>query len=1004
MNRYLLFSIVLSAFQPICGQQYTVGGKIINQKDQKPVEYATVFLPNNELWAVSNEKGEFAVRNVPKGSVLISVSSLGYANINQEIYVDKNITDLTITLTESSLALNEVVVTAQQKSNNATTSYEIDRTTLDHAQILNITDIMSLLPGGKSSVNSNLAQNDDRFVARGNATGELGNATFGTAIEVDGVRMQNNALFEETKGFDTRSLSSTNIESIEVITGIPSVEYGDLTSGIVKINTRKGRTPFTAEFSVRPGTRQAGLSKGLALGPRAGVLNISFEHTESASDLASPYTTYDRNSLALTYTTMLNQSKRNPLRLEAGLNGNIGGFNSKADPDAAKNDYVKKRENALRGHFNLNWLLNKSWITNVDLSGSISYADRFSTMSAGKSSSSSQAAIHTTEEGYFIATNYDENPNAPITLLPVGYWDQISYYDSKPVDYALKLKADWARKWGRLNNKLLLGGEFNSSGNEGRGSYYDDMRYAPTWREYRLDEVPYMNNLALFLEDKVTISTGESSNLQLTAGLRSDITQIKGSEYGTAHSFSPRFNARYRFWENADKPVESLIMYAGWGKAVKLPSFSVLYPSPTYSDKLTFAPGTMSDGTTFYAYSTIPSQEIYNPDLKWQHSKQTEIGVEAKILGTRLSVSAYKNKTYNPYQISNIYTPYSYNFTDQRALENSPIPSADRRYTVDQATGVVTVIDKTGAQPSYTLEYTTRDTYRSNKMYINGSPVERMGIDWIVDFAKIPALQTSVRLDGNFYYYKGLEESINAWMPASTITMSDGRPYQYVAYYAGSSTSMVSGNRLSTTEITPTSGSSSASISNGSLARQTNANLTVTTHIPKLRLILSLRIEGSFYDYKRYLSEYEGENRGVALANVGDFFSDDTDIYSGNKYVAVYPLYYTTWDDPDTQIPFLEKFAWARDNDPALFTDLQKLVVKSNTSYYFRPQKISQYFSANISVTKEIGDIASISFYANNFLNSMRKVKNSWNETESTLYNSTYIPKFYYGLSLRLRF
>ena len=163
----------------------------------------------------------------------------------------------------------------------------------------------------------------------------------------------------------------------------------------------------------------------------------------------------------------------------------------------------------------------------------------------------------------------------------------------------------------------MLGAELNSSGNKGRGLYYDDMRYAPTWREYRYDELPFLNNIAGYLEDRITLPLGgNSSSLELTAGVRSDITYIKNSEYGTANSFSPRFNAQYTLWKNADKWVSDLNVYGGVGKSVKLPSFEVLYPSPSYSDKLAFAPGTMSDGTTFYAYSTIPSKAIYNPDLK----------------------------------------------------------------------------------------------------------------------------------------------------------------------------------------------------------------------------------------------------------------------------------------------------------------------------------------------------------------------------------------------------
>jgi hypothetical protein len=119
--------------------------------------------------------------------------------------------------------------------------------------------------------------------------------------------------------------------------------------------------------------------------------------------------------------------------------------------------------------------------------------------------------------------------------------------------------------------------------------------------------------------------------------------------------------------------------------------------------------------------------------------------------------------------------------------------------------------------------------------------------------------------------------------------------------------------------------------------------------------------------------------------------------------VAYYPEYYTTWENPDEKIPFAEKFLWARDNDRALYSDLAKLVVRTNNSYFFNRRSISPYFNMNLNVTKEIGKLATITLFATNFFNNVSRVNLSWNNTETSLYNSSYIPKFYYGASLRLK-
>ena len=50
----------------------------------------------------------------------------------------------------------------------------------------------------------------------------------------------------------TVTVSPDNVESMEVIRGIPSVEYGNLTSGVVIVKTKTGSTPWEAKFKADP--------------------------------------------------------------------------------------------------------------------------------------------------------------------------------------------------------------------------------------------------------------------------------------------------------------------------------------------------------------------------------------------------------------------------------------------------------------------------------------------------------------------------------------------------------------------------------------------------------------------------------------------------------------------------------------------------------------------------------------------------------------------------------
>lgn len=989
----LIMILTLGFSMTVKAKDYVLSGRVIDAGDGQPVEYASILISESGLWAITDDKGTFTIKHVKPGKTTLTVQCLGYRKHTWPMTINRDVLDLTLRIQQESLKLEGVTITAKRIQDEATTSYTIGRTTLDNQQILNISDLSTLLPGGKT-VNPSL-MSDNRLSLR-SATQEKGNASFGTAIEVDGMRLDNNAVTGETMAASTRTLSASNIESVEVVTGIPSVEYGDLSNGIVKVNTRKGKSPFIIEGKLNQHTRQIALNKGFDLGGRLGILNTSLEHARSFSDAASPHTAYQRNILSLNYSNTFFQESA-PLTLSVGVTGNVGGYNSEADPDEELDDYKKVRDNVVRGNIHLQWLPGKSWLTNISLSGTFSLADRKSESYTSTGSASTQPYIHTREEGYFVAEDYVAGAAVPnIVLGPTGYWYVLGYNDSKPTSWTVKMKANnnlrftvAGKQW---LSRLLVGVEYAGSKNCGQGTYYADMRYAPTWREYRYDRLPALNNLALYVEEKLLVPTTRLSTFELTAGLRDDITLIDESQYGTVGSLSPRLNSRYVFWRRQRKRwINELVLHAGWGKSVKLPSFQVLYPSPSYADRLAFASTSTADNISYYAYHTLPSQAMYNPDLQWQYTHQTDIGIEMDIKGTRINLSAFHHKTFRSYMSTDIYIPMTYLYTPPSALNGVGIALDNRRFSIDRQTGVVTVSDVTGTVADRKLTGTERRTYAVNDQYVNATPVSRYGLEWIVDFAPIKTLLTQIRLDGNYYYYKGIDDVLYADIPLGVnATMTGNQLYQYVGYYRGSN-------------VTSTNYSANAAIANGSLSRQLNLNVTLTTHIPRIRLIVSARIESSLYNYRRQLSEFSDGTRGIILENSSDNFGEPYDGSTENKYIALYPEYYSTWEQPNELIPFAEKFLWAKDNDQALYNDLAKLVVRSNYPYVMNPNRLSSYYSANLSVTKEIGDHVSVSFYANNFFNTMKKVHSSQTDLETSLFSSGYVPSYYYGLSLRLK-
>lgn len=974
-----LIVFYLFSLANILAQNIQLSGIIVDNKTKKPIEFATIVIKEQGLWGVSNTKGVFKIKHISKGNIFLTASCLGYVKKTMQLEINTDTSQITIYLQQDNLTIDEVVVTADRLQTEVNAAYIIDRNALNHLQMVNIADVASLLPGGQT--NKNLKLTSPTYVAlRSEGIGEKGTPSFGTAIEVDGVRLSANENFsDKLKGADLRTVATSNIESVEIVAGLPSVEHGDLDNGMIKINTRKGKSPYLLALSSNINTKQIAINKGFNLGKRRGILNTSFEHAKSISEIMSPYTSYQRNVLTLNYSKSMNNKNENPLLISAGISANVGGYDSKSDPDFFSNTFEKSRANTLRGNFKLNYLANKSWITNVSLSVSGSYSDKLYSVQKRMSASSSMPSLHGKEKGYFVGEKPEENPDAPIIMIAPGYWYEKRYTDRKPIDTKIKWKANLFKKFEQTESKSKLGFDFTHSGDIGKGTYYDKLKYAPTWRSYPYHEVPFTSNLAVFLEERLIFSLQKRQKIQLRGGLRSDNTWIRNSIYGMVSSWSPRFNAKYtKFFSK--KAIKKINLHAAWGQMVKLPSMHIIHPRETYRDRLAFAPGTMADGTVFYGYHIMPSKAVYNPHLKWQKSSLFELGFDVNIYNIFVSLTAYYRKTHNPFSQQAIYSPFSYKYTSQKALEASPIPSKNRKYEMNRETGIITVKDITGTYPDQELDYTLIKDFLYNYTYENNTPLHRWGVEWIVDFGKIKRLNTSLRIDGNFYHYRGTAENLLASVPGQI--MSDGSPYKYVAFYRGGS-----------------------NLSNGDIKQSLRSNLTLITHIPKIRLIVSLRVETSFYAFDRYLSEYKGKARSFVLDSKDDFFPSQTktDIYAGNQYIGLYPQYYVSIDDMETKIPFAEKFAWAKENDKALFNELAQMVQKTSYLNFFDENSVSAFFSAHIRITKEIGEYASLSFNAKNFFNNMGAVNYSRYKRKASLYGSGQIPSFYYGLTLRLK-
>lgn len=947
------YQLIATAFLFLCastlwGQSASVRitGAVTDSATGEPIVGAVLKIDDGAMWAVTDINGRYSFSSLSNGGYFLTAVCLGYVSQVVQLSIKAgalSVTDvsghgasLDFSLDVESLALEDVVVTAQRPAGTLGTSHNIGKEALEHMQMSNISDMAALLPGGKT-INPDLTQ-DKAFSLRDGGT-SAGNAAFGTALEIDGVRIGNNASVAQPAGAGTRSLSVENIESIEVITGVPSVEYGDLNSGMVKVNTKKGRTPLNVAFSVNPRTYQASVSKGVDLGGNAGILNVSGEWARATAKLVSPYSSYTRRNVSATYSNTFAKV----LRFEFGANANIGGMDTKDDPDAPSGNFERVRDNVFRANTSLSWMLNLPWVTSLRLDASASFADNLAHTHTYCSSATTQPSVHSEVEGYHWAD-----------CLPLSYYsDRI--VDSKELDFSASFKYDWTRTFGGVKNRVKAGVQFKSNGNTGLGEYYQEPSLSPNgYRPRPYSQYPFMNNLSEYVEDQVTVPVGET-RLDVIAGLRFEQVFIRDSQYKGVNSLSPRFNVKWKLSGN-------VTLRGGWGISEKLPSFWVLYPKQEYRDIQTFA--FSSGSTSHYAYYTIPYRMEYNPDLKWQRNSNSEVGIDLGWGDWKISLVGFYNVTRDPYQYRSVYTPISYSI--MQLPQGYSVPSSPQ-FKVDGQTGAIYL---RGSNGEYWIPMETKVTDRSfarSDVQANGKPVHRAGLEMTVDFPEIKPVRTSFRLDASYNYSSYVDDLLtysynNGWSHTSIPNSS----YQYVGIYARGA---------------------SNGTANGKVSHNLDANFTTITHIPEARLVITCRLEASILRRMRNLSEHDGAEYAYRVTQTSNTPTGGS-IYDGDSYAAIRPVSYMTLDGE------VHPFTDAQALDP----EFANLIVKTGNAYTYNPDGYGFYCSANLSITKEIGKHVSLSFFANNFTASRPNVVSF-----ATGVSAVFTPAFYYGLTCRIK-
>ncbi len=871
--QFLLFLLLMPTM--LIAQQKGFQLRIsVNERDtREAVVMATLKLLPAEIIGVTDFNGQAILQNIPAGNYVLQISYVGLETIHAQIKVDGN-KDLKYTMVPTSLALKAVTVTARQNVSGSSTSSIIGRQAIDHLQATSLADVMQLIPG-------QLMGNGDLMSSSNLQIRQLVNnntSAFGASIVVDGVPMSNNGslsqgAFSSTAftGTDLRQIAADDIDEIEVVRGIPSAEYGDLTSGLVVVHSKVGVTPWQFKSKINPTIMNYSLGKGENLG-KAGVLNVSIDYAQAWGDPRMKTRSFHRYTANVGWgydlTTQWHINTKFRYVQARDWTGN--------DPDVESDGtHTKNRNQSFsltnNGRIQLNKLFART--LSYTLGFNMTQVDNNTTSYAG---SGLQPILTARESGYYVV------PFETRSYLASGTTE------SRPANVYMKVNDQFFFKTEKTRHSIKIGADYRYDWNNGKGYYNDNDRYPlnpnSNGRPRAFSDVPGLHQFAAFAEDQFTWQLNKVNRLRATAGLRFTALQPFGDVATSA--LSPRLNISFTVTKWLD-------IRGGIGLNSKTPGLNYLYPDTKYADleAANYIPANDA-AAQLLAYRTMAYQVAYSKNMKNATTTKIEVGLDFKLPNDKkLSVLVYQDKTPNGFgAVTDYLTFVSSYFTQTQGLVITP--------------GQTTQIDY--ANPARTNLY-----YMTTGEIGNTNTTENRGLEFDFDFGMVKPLRTQFLLSGAWQETKTWNTDMNSASVASSFL-----PGSYVT---------TNQYDLKNNGLTPFKVIYPSSLDYDKYRRFVTTLRTVT-HIPELRMVASLTAQAIWHDWhhtyvadKQPIAWIDAQlNRHQLTSDMSDGYICFDDTYSQVGGVWTNNAQYAATQPTSQSSIALSKFAITeKDNEPS---------------------------------------------------------------------------------------
>ncbi len=707
----------------------SLSGYLKDVTDSSAVADVAIQLLETGQWTISDANGFFNFSGLKAGNYTLIARLLGYRTQEFSVHT-KESAGRGFYLVPQSIELEGVTITAREAALGSVS--KLEGYALKHTQPVSLADVLQLVPGqlAQNPTLGNPAQFTIRQAPAGVAAQRMN--ALGTALLMDGAPISNNANLQTNtnilnaspgslppfssvagRGPDLRAIPADLIESVEVIRGIASAKYGDLTSGAVLVNTRLGAYEPKILVRTNPTVRQFSFGVGKKLGER-NTVNAELDLTTALTDPRNDLERYTRANLQTGWENRLGAIiLKHKLTLFTTLD---------QTREAPEDDMARRRNyNRDRG-FRLNsqgrWQNEETWINDLSYTFALAYQH---------------------QEGFFqelVTRDIFPVTDALTDTTRAGEYGQSSYLnkttvDGKPLNVYLRLEAGKSIATSWLGRHRIVGGaEWRHDSNQGNGRQFDPknpprQNYSMGDRPRTYASIPALNQLGLYLSDRWGLSVN-NQQLLIEWGFRADVmyraaqaTQADNEQDDQLFFVpAPRINASLSLgkgWQGR----------AGFGIMAKMPTLSYLYPNPVFFDLVNFNYFAANPAERLVILSTrkiIPNTSGLRP----YQSRKWEVGLDyrSETKDWKVSLSFFHDQMDDAYQI----------LRQIRPIENPKFAAVEF---------------PEGAPPILSPEPVAIDTFMAAyDLPQNNLAITNRGFDVTLQTPQIKALRTSFNLNG----------------------------------------------------------------------------------------------------------------------------------------------------------------------------------------------------------------------------------------------------------------